>query len=462
MAINYFNKFPKVLFDVNNDGSFSVQVDITKTVDINTIDEDKITYYTFHEIQDGERPDNLSYNLYGTAQYYWTFFVVNDSLKEGLSNAWPLNSHAFEAMIINEYDPYSAITFNPILHESLDNNNQLPKLIAEKMESDFSVVPLIPKNDLLSPIDDQDEYLPYLRLSPALDGGGDLPTAKILKYDNTTCQLVIYDIRDSAGNVTSRDSLLNKDVFKLSWVNPYNEVTEAAAFEANKSLKARYVAAAVKYFEPIDKFYYPGFLADDLPGSVPRYLIGDEERYIFDKKYLKVRDPNTNLNNYSWPLYRNATAQYTLTQTDAVDGESITTTIPVSLYDVLRLNLANSVRITNPGSGYTTAPTVTFTAAPDGHITATGTAVINGGIVTSVIITNPGSGYTTTPSVTFSPPTSGVTAIGTSISNLRGAVGRISFYEKENQGNLNKRNIKVIRPDAIRNFSKNYFDLLNR
>ena len=381
MAVNYFNKFPKVLFDVNNDGSFSVQVDITKTVDVNTIDEDKITYYTFHEIQDGERPDNLSYNLYGTSQYYWTFFVVNDSLKAGLNNAWPLNSHAFEAMVINEYDDYSAITFDPVLHESLDNNGIFPLDFASKEHSDFSVVPLIPKNDLSTSVDDRDEYLPYLRLIPEL--GVNVPTAKILKYDNATCQLVIYDIRDYAGNPTSRSALLNNGTFKLSWVNPYDETTESDAFHGNEALKARFVAAAISYFKPVDQYYYPGLLADDLSGTEPRYDIGQEEEYVFNKTYLKVL--NSGANVYSWELYRNATSQYTLTQTDTVDGESITTTIPVSLYDVLK-----------------------------------------------------------------SDPV------------LEGTVGRISFYEKEDQSNLDKRNIKVIKPNAIQNFSKTYFNLLNR
>lgn len=71
-----------------------------------------------------------------------------------------------------------------------------------------------------------------------------------------------------------------------------------------------------------------------------------------------------------------------------------------------------SVTITNGGSGYTAAPTVTF-SAPTTGTTATGTANIANGAVISVTITNPGSGYTTAPTVTFSAPTSGTTATGT-------------------------------------------------
>ena len=71
-----------------------------------------------------------------------------------------------------------------------------------------------------------------------------------------------------------------------------------------------------------------------------------------------------------------------------------------------------SVTITSAGSGYTSAPTVTF-SAPTSGTTATGTASIQNGEVISVTITNPGNGYTSAPTVTFSAPTSGKTATGT-------------------------------------------------
>ena len=73
-----------------------------------------------------------------------------------------------------------------------------------------------------------------------------------------------------------------------------------------------------------------------------------------------------------------------------------------------------SVTITNPGSGYTTDPTVTFSAPPAGGATATGTAVRSGS-VDSVAITTAGSGYPSVPTVTFSAPPSGATATGAAV-----------------------------------------------
>lgn len=53
--------------------------------------------------------------------------------------------------------------------------------------------------------------------------------------------------------------------------------------------------------------------------------------------------------------------------------------------------------LTNPGTGYTTAPTVALTGG--GGTGATATATVSGGEVTGFTITNAGSGYTSAPTV---------------------------------------------------------------
>jgi hypothetical protein len=60
----------------------------------------------------------------------------------------------------------------------------------------------------------------------------------------------------------------------------------------------------------------------------------------------------------------------------------------------------SAVTVTSGGTGYTSAPTVSFTGG--GGTGATATATIAGGVVTGVNITNIGSGYTSAPTVAFS------------------------------------------------------------
>jgi len=59
-----------------------------------------------------------------------------------------------------------------------------------------------------------------------------------------------------------------------------------------------------------------------------------------------------------------------------------------------------TLNITNGGTGYTTAPTLTIVGTNTGQATATCTVL--GGVIDTVTITNSGNGYTTTPIVTLS------------------------------------------------------------
>lgn len=70
-----------------------------------------------------------------------------------------------------------------------------------------------------------------------------------------------------------------------------------------------------------------------------------------------------------------------------------------------------NIKVTNPGSGYATAPTVSFTGG--GGTGAAATATVAGGKVTGFTITNPGSGYTSAPTVVLTGAGTGAAAMAT-------------------------------------------------
>ena len=88
------------------------------------------------------------------------------------------------------------------------------------------------------------------------------------------------------------------------------------------------------------------------------------------------------------------------------------------------------VAVTAGGSGYTTAPAVSFSGG--GGLSAAATAVVTNGVVTSVLITTLGSGYTTAPTVVFTGSGTGATAtaaLGVSlIVKLRSSAGNEVVY----------------------------------
>ena len=88
--MKYIKHFPKLKYDLDDDGNTKDIVDVfrfAKVVNQKTIDD--ISLYTFYYVPDGERPDHASVALYGTPDYYWTFFLVNPEMKN-LYNDWPM------------------------------------------------------------------------------------------------------------------------------------------------------------------------------------------------------------------------------------------------------------------------------------------------------------------------------------------------------------------------------------
>src|SRR5262249_1631134 len=87
----------------------------------------------------------------------------------------------------------------------------------------------------------------------------------------------------------------------------------------------------------------------------------------------------------------------------------------------------NSVRMTKGGSGYTSAPTVTFLGG--GGFGAAGVATISGGVVTGVTLTSNGSGYTSPPTVVFT----GGGGTGAAAVAVINPIGQLGNYVDQNQ-----------------------------
>lgn len=81
---------------------------------------------------------------------------------------------------------------------------------------------------------------------------------------------------------------------------------------------------------------------------------------------------------------------------------------------VIENGIVGIVTITSGGSGYTTSPTITFTGIST--VSAAATAVVStAGTISAIYLTNAGAGYTETPTITISAPSS--TSVGNFIFN---------------------------------------------
>ena len=110
----------------------------------------------------------------------------------------------------------------------------------------------------------------------------------------------------------------------------------------------------------------------------------------------------------------------------------ILTASMISGINVCNLNISDNLKsvqkvlITNPGSGYTVAPTLQITGG--GGSGAAGTAFIGDGTVGVVTLTSEGSGYTTAPTVTITGPVGvGTTATAEAVVSSAGTITSINL-----------------------------------
>jgi len=116
--MSFFRQFPKVEYDFNRTGVKQNMVDLFRSVRPLPSFLDNYSAYKFYEVKNGERPDIVSQRLYGSSQYYWTFFVINDFLHDGM-RAWPMSEEDLFDYIAKEYEGY-VIETNPSIVRSSD------------------------------------------------------------------------------------------------------------------------------------------------------------------------------------------------------------------------------------------------------------------------------------------------------------------------------------------------------
>ena len=101
--LNFFKSFPLVQYQFNEDSEEkNIIIDINRNVRAYISEMDNANAYRYYEVNDGSRPDQVSMELYGTPAYYWTFFVVNEDLSNGL-HEWPKSSQELANFVDETY-----------------------------------------------------------------------------------------------------------------------------------------------------------------------------------------------------------------------------------------------------------------------------------------------------------------------------------------------------------------------
>tara|TARA_A100001388_G_scaffold227486_1_gene178858 strand:+ start:1430 stop:2173 length:744 start_codon:yes stop_codon:yes gene_type:complete len=94
--MDFFKDFGDVAYSFGNNELASITPDISKYVDVIDQIKDDIAFLTYYNIREGDRPDQVSLQIYGTTLYYWTFYLLNDKIRQ---QGWPLTNTEFQRYI---------------------------------------------------------------------------------------------------------------------------------------------------------------------------------------------------------------------------------------------------------------------------------------------------------------------------------------------------------------------------
>lgn len=122
MVINmsYFTNYPTVNYRFGNESTAVAVQDIGAYIDLIDRVKDDISFYQEYNLRDGDRPDQVSNDLYGSPDYHWTFYLLNDDIKE---RGWPLTRSRISDKAKEEYPNIVLTTRANIAEQFLVGSN---------------------------------------------------------------------------------------------------------------------------------------------------------------------------------------------------------------------------------------------------------------------------------------------------------------------------------------------------
>ena len=85
---SFFKDFPLVNYQFGDETDTALFQNITTYISILDALRDDVSFYNDYFIGEGERPDVVSQRLYGHTGFYWTFYYLNNHIRE---SGWPLS-----------------------------------------------------------------------------------------------------------------------------------------------------------------------------------------------------------------------------------------------------------------------------------------------------------------------------------------------------------------------------------
>jgi hypothetical protein len=276
--MSYFKRFPKIAYDFNREGVVNRVVDIFRQVRPLQNYVDSFTAYRYTNILDGERPDILSKKLYDTPDYYWTFFLINDFLHDGLGS-WPMSIQTLESYIKTEYNGYALETRPNIKYDTDGGIEKFENSLAGTTKSQ-----------------NQGAFTPGTTVTLS-NAGTQTATGTIRRKDIYLNQLVIQDV---TGTPIS-DGTNIKESCVGQWTDPVSKAPVSITMQIHK---------AWKYADAPHHYYITGDADSDRVTNPDGSFKYGVEAHVSSANFFSITDDATSAERLIQQEGSTAAAQY--------------------------------------------------------------------------------------------------------------------------------------------------------
>jgi hypothetical protein len=116
---NFFKNFPLTLYKFGDEPNPTLFQNISAYISIIADLKDNVVFHTTEYIGDYDRPDSLSYKLYNTTEFYWTFYYLNDDIAE---SGWPLSQQDLLDRAKKDYPNWTITTEDDIADKFVEGD----------------------------------------------------------------------------------------------------------------------------------------------------------------------------------------------------------------------------------------------------------------------------------------------------------------------------------------------------
>jgi hypothetical protein len=133
----YFRYFNKGYYDITGNGNKKLVTDLMTRVKVRSKILDEASLYDRYDVQNGDRPETISYYHFGSSDFHWVILLTNNITDAFYG--WPLSNADFERYITDKYTNPEGIHHYEITQSSGSQTGNGPSDYLHKIEVNSTV-----------------------------------------------------------------------------------------------------------------------------------------------------------------------------------------------------------------------------------------------------------------------------------------------------------------------------------